>query len=259
MRAIISFSWGRNDTPLVCSPSRSVESSISTKFVSMFPGFCFLLVLHQEVDVVKTVHQAMLLVAVDVEVLRVACGFVGDRLPGQIHLDLGLRVVLDALEEFSKEYLAHLDREHEVIELVVLMDIGKERRDDHSEAIAGNSPGGMFAAGARAEILAGHQYAARVGRVVEYEVLVHAAVSLVAPVAEKVVAEEALLAGGSLQKSGGDNLVGVHILDGKWHTGAGYDVELLFHNSSRGSVITPVTAAAAAVSGLASMVREPGP
>ena len=37
MRAIISFSCGRNETPLVCSPSRSVESNISTKLVSIFP------------------------------------------------------------------------------------------------------------------------------------------------------------------------------------------------------------------------------
>ena len=31
MRAMMSFSWGRKLTPLVCSPSRSVESMISTK------------------------------------------------------------------------------------------------------------------------------------------------------------------------------------------------------------------------------------
>ena len=75
----------------------------------------------------------------------------------------------------------------------------------------------------------------------------------------QVIAEELLLAGCSLEESGWNNLVGVNILQWKWHTSRCYDVEFLFHNSSLGSVITPVIAAAAAVSGDARMVRAPGP
>ena len=41
-RAIISFSWGTKDTPLVCSPSRSVVSMISI-FTPSFPILLFYL------------------------------------------------------------------------------------------------------------------------------------------------------------------------------------------------------------------------
>ena len=124
----------------------------------------------------------------------------------------------------------------------------------------------MFAGRAAAEILAGHEDAASVAGVVEYEILLGRPVGIVTPVAEEVVPEELLVPGHRLEKAGGNNLVRVHILQGKRDAGAFYDVKFLFHGKpddywrkSLGSVMTPVTAAAAAVSGLASRVREPGP
>ena len=70
-------------------------------------------------------------------------------------------------------------------------------------------------------------------------------------------------------------MVGVHILERERNAGGCYNVEFLFHFdllsnclrsdcaktyiNSLGSVITPVTAAAAATSGEARIVREPGP
>ena len=82
---------------------------------------------------------------------------------------------------------------------------------------------------------------------------------MVAPVAKQVVAKELFFLGGRLQETGRDNLVGVHILQWKRNARRCYDVKFLFHNNSLGSVITPVTAAAAATKGDARMVREPGP
>ena len=92
------------------------------------------------------------------------------------------------------------------------MDVGEKRTDDHAETITGDGPCSMLTAGAGAEVFASYKDASTVGGVVEYEILVGRAIGVVAPVAEKVVAEELLLAGCSLQKTGWDYLVGVHIL-----------------------------------------------
>ena len=70
----------------------------------------------------------------------------------------------------------------------------------------------MFTRRTRAEILASHENAAFVARVVEDEILNHSTILMVAPVAKQVVAKELFLFGGSLQETGRDNLVGVHIL-----------------------------------------------
>ena len=117
----------------------------------------------------------------------------------------------------------------------------------------------MFTRRARTEVLASHEDAAFELGVVEDEILNHTAVLPVSPVAKQVVAKEFFLLGGCLEEACGDNLVGVHILQRKGHTRRCYDVKFLFHNSVLGSVITPVTAAAAATKGDARMVREPGP
>ena len=117
----------------------------------------------------------------------------------------------------------------------------------------------LFARGSRTEILASHEDTTLVAGIVEDKILNHSAVSVVAPVAKQVVAKELFFFGGSLQKAGGNYLVCVHILQRKRHARRCYDVKFLFHNNSLGSVITPVTAAAAATKGDARMVRAPGP
>ena len=68
-----------------------------------FPCFYLVFICHQKIDVVETIHQAVLLVAIDVELLRTASGLVGHRLVGQVDLYFGLRILLDAVEELSKE------------------------------------------------------------------------------------------------------------------------------------------------------------
>ena len=200
----------------------------------------------------------MLLIAVDVEMLAATCGLVGDCLIRKIHLHLRLRIMLDAGKELCQEVVAHLHGQHEIVQFVVFVDISEKRADDHPEAIACNRPGSMLARAATAEVLACHEDTTAIGGIVEHKVLIQRAVGLVAPIAKQVVAKETFLPGGSLQESGGDNLVCVHILQWKGHTCTGYNVEFLFHNVL-GSVITPVMAAAAATNGLARMVLAPGP
>ena len=76
----------------------------------LFVSLDLVLVLEKEVDVVTCVHQAVFLVAVDVETLRFARSEAGAGLVRHIDLDLGLRVVLDGREEFGEELLAYHHR-----------------------------------------------------------------------------------------------------------------------------------------------------
>ena len=99
------------------------------------------------------------------------------------------------------------------MEFPVLKDIGKETRYHHFEAISADCPSGMLATASAAEVLARDQYLAAVGGIVEYEIRFWTSVLVVTPVGKKVVAES--LARGRFQESSGNDLVGVHILDGK--------------------------------------------
>ena len=53
--------------------------------------------------------------------------------------------------------LAQLDRQHAVLEAVVVEDVGEARRDDGPEAVILDRPDGVLAAGAAAEVPAGQQ------------------------------------------------------------------------------------------------------
>ena len=82
-------------------------------------------VLQEEVDVIESIHQAILLVAIDVEGFAVACGEVGDSLVGYINAYLGLRISLYGVEQLLLELAAHNHGEHEAVEQVVAVDVGK--------------------------------------------------------------------------------------------------------------------------------------
>src|SRR5262249_21756753 len=92
---------------------------------------------------------------------------------------------------------------------------------------------------------------------VEHERGVGPAVGEIAPVGEQLLAE-AFLRGGA-QEARRDDLVGVDVRV-RQHHGARTDAgEGLHYTNSRGSVMAPRTADAAAVRGLASSVRAPTP
>lgn len=107
------------------------------------------------------------------------------------------------------------------------MNVSEERTDDYAEAITGDGPSGMLAAGARAKVLSGHKDTARVAGIVEDEVLLQAAVFVITPVAEEVIAEAFLVS--SLEEAGGDDLVCIYILQGKRNAAGCDDIEFLFH------------------------------
>ncbi len=104
--------------------------------------------------------------------LTVSGGKVRDGLVGQINTHLCLVVFVDTVEEFFEESFRDDDRQHKVVELIVLVDIRKERTDDHPEAVACDGPCRMFTRGAGTEVLACHKDDGilKVG-IVEHEVL----------------------------------------------------------------------------------------
>ena len=169
----------------------------------------------------------MLFVAVDVEMFTAARSLVSDRLVGEIYLDLHLRIVPDTLEHFGEEFLCHLYGQYEVIEFIILMDIGKERTDDYTEAITRDGPSRVLATGARTEILACHEDAAAIGGVVEYKILDRMTILIITPVTEEVVAKTFLVSG--LEKTGWYDLVGIHILQRKGNAGRCDNIKLLLH------------------------------
>ena len=68
-----------------------------------FPCFYLVFILYQEIDVVESIHQTMLLVAVDVELLRAACSLIGYTLVGQVDLHFCLGIVLNCQKQFLQE------------------------------------------------------------------------------------------------------------------------------------------------------------
>ena len=103
-------------------------------------------ILQEEVDVVERIHQAILLIAIDVECLAVTCGEVCNRLVSHVNAHLSLRISLNSVEQLLLELAAHDDGEHEAVEQVVAVNISKRATDDYAGAIASDSPCGMLAA-----------------------------------------------------------------------------------------------------------------
>lgn len=85
-----------------------------------------LLIGEKVVDVIEAIHKAVLLVAVDVELLALARGLVGDGLIGQVDFYLHLGVGLDAVKQLGEETLRDNHGKYEIVELVVLMDVSEE-------------------------------------------------------------------------------------------------------------------------------------
>ena len=88
----------------------------------------------------------------------------------------------------------------------------------------------MLTAGAGTEVLAGYQDLSPIGGVVQDERGDLVALLVVTPVTEEVLTESLL--GRCLQEASRDDLISVHILQGKGYTGTCYDVEFLFHRKT---------------------------
>ena len=181
----------------------------------------------QEVDVVVGIHQAILLVTVEFKLLATSRGVVRNPLVGHVNGQHCLGIFSNGGKDFLEKIFTHHDGEHEVIEFVLLMYIRKETAYDNSETISRNRPRSMLTTRTTTEVLARHQDFTAIRRVVEHKITL-CAVGVIAPVAEKIFPKTLLIR--CLQKAGGDDLVGVHIFQRKWHTGAMDNVKLLFHS-----------------------------
>ena len=115
-------------------------------FCTVFVGLELVEVFQEEVDVVQPVHEAILLVAVDVEVFTAARGGVRDGLCGQVDDDFGLGIRLDGSKELGEERFAHHDGQDEIVQLIILVNVGKEAAHDDSETVTGYRPCRVFAA-----------------------------------------------------------------------------------------------------------------
>ncbi len=123
----------------------------------MFEFFDITANAQQVVDVVVSVEQTGFFIIVDLEsfgcppgLVPVIAGRQADGLSGQVDLDDRGGVFLDGGEDLLQECLADGYRQQEIIQGIVLKDIGEEAADDDVEACVFDGPGGMFPAGTAA-------------------------------------------------------------------------------------------------------------
>ena len=182
-------------------------------FILLFPSLNLITVLNEEVYIVQTILEAVLLVAIDFEVLALAGSKIGHGLVRKIYLYLSLVILVDALKEFLQEFLTYHYWQYEVVQLVVLVDISEERADDNTEACTCDSPGSVLTGRTGAEVLTSYEDDATVRRVIHHEVWLWSSVGIITPVAEEVVAHTLLV--DSLEEAGWYDLVCIYILQRK--------------------------------------------
>ena len=88
---------------------------------------------------------------------------VGERARFQIGRQLVAGMAAAPLEQIFDLLFAEHDRQHAVLEAVVVEDVGEAGRDEHAEALVFERPRGMLAAGAAAEIAPREQHARAFG------------------------------------------------------------------------------------------------
>ncbi len=166
--------------------------------------------LQGQTDGIQAVEQAVTAELVDLET---EAELTGAHLIGfQIHFDLDARLSGDQLEQGVDLLFLQAHRHHAVVDGVAVEDIGKARGYDDLEAVVGQRPGGVLAARATAEVLAGQQDAGTGElRLVEHELGVGLLASIVeeAPVVEQVLAKTDAV--DLLQKLLGNDGVGVDV------------------------------------------------
>lgn len=67
------------------------------------PMLLFIFIGQQKVDIIQTIHQAMLFIAVNLERFTLSCCFVGYCLFGQVYLYFCFRVRVDRVEQFFQK------------------------------------------------------------------------------------------------------------------------------------------------------------
>ena len=167
------------------------------------------------------------------------CCEVRDGLVGDIHLHLGFRVLLNRLEELLLKLAAHNNGQHEAIQQVVAMDVGKAVAYHHSRSKACNRPSCMLATRARAPVLPAYDdlvdafaWSLRELRLVHYEVWYWFAFSIIAKVVHECLAIELGVARGEGKITCRDDVIRVVVVNLDRKTSGLYDVELLLRHNS---------------------------
>src|SRR5580704_8763772 len=123
-------------------------------------------------DVVEAFEQAFLAVRFDVELDHAAVG-AADFLLLEIDGERRVGAALGIVEQFLQILRRHLDRQHAVLEAVVVENVAERGRDHAGDAEIQQRPRRVLARGAAAEIVAGDQNLRfAIGRLVEHEILV---------------------------------------------------------------------------------------
>jgi len=163
----------------------------------------------QVAQVIQALNQALFAVGVDVKIKLLTIGQ-GDSLRGQVDEDARFRGFLCQRQQHVHRGFGQGDGQQAIFEGVVVENIGKRGTNDRTEAVVGQGPNRMLTAGAAAKILARDEdLRIRVVGLIQHEIRVGAAVRQIAPSREQARAHARFGDGG--QKSGGNNLIGVHI------------------------------------------------
>ena len=150
------------------------------------------------------------------------------------------------------------NRQQRILQRIALENIRERSADHRAESILRQRPGSMLARTAASEVVAGQQNlrGLRLG-LVQNEIRLRRSVGVVAPVAEKLIAQSVLR--NRLQESRRNDLIRIDVVERNQHHAALKRREFLHYSNSLTSVTMPVIADAAAVSGLARNVRPPLP
>src|SRR3954469_143436 len=136
-------------------------------------------------DVVEAVQHAVLAVRVDIELHHAAVG-PADLLLLQVDRQRRVGAALGVVEQFLQILGADLDRQHAVLEAVVVEDVAELGRDHAADAVVHQRPGRVLARGAAAEVVVGDDdLRLAVGWLVEHEIRIVAAVVHVAHLGEQ--------------------------------------------------------------------------
>src|SRR5262249_53874318 len=160
-------------------------------------------------DVIEAVEQAVLAVWVDVEVDNAAVG-AADFLLFEVDGEARVGAPLGVVEQLFQILCADLDGQKAVLEAIVVENIAERGRNHAGDAEGLKRPRGMLARRTATEIVAGDKhFRIAIGRLVEHEIRVVAAVVTVALLCEQTFAEAGSLDG--LEILLGDDGVGIDI------------------------------------------------
>jgi len=149
----------------------------------------------------------------------------------EIDGERGIGAALGVVEQILQVLRRHAHGQHAVLEAVVVEDVGEARRDDAADAEIQQRPGRMLPRGAAAEIGAGHQdRRLAVGRAVQHELRLLAAIPVITHLVEQVLAQAGSLDG--LQELLGNDHVGVDIDHRQGRCDAGQTAEFLHLGAS---------------------------